>query len=225
MSGCHSSGLTEVVNTLGSFGPMSHSSSTDIWGHPTFTSSPVSNPAPAPDLSGSQHPPVAAPSAADINRAWESTVTSGAAAVAHASYLTSAAATQRYAQFPEEIAALYRRLEHVKGKLAEMGKVVDRFEAVKVPVVASDGFTYDKPLLQAYFAECRAQGVVVLSHQNQQELRDLTIPNNSLTKLLEQLRPLVNPVVEPPLIAARSAAHPPSPSSRSGSWREQPTSN
>jgi hypothetical protein len=200
---------------------MASSHSSDAWPLPAETSSP---PAPAaqtdsvasspgvtsqPGTTSAAAPPQSASTVvtqASITRAWERAATCGSAATNHAAYLSSAAATQRYAQFPEEIAALYRRLEHVKGKLVEMEKVVDRFESVKVPVVASDGFTYDKPLLQAYFAECRAKGVVVLSHQNQQELRDLTIPNNSLTKLLEQLRPLVNPVVEPPIIAAHTAA-------------------
>ena len=85
----------------------------------------------------------------------------------------------------DNFAALLNQSEQ---RLAEVQRVVQRYTVVKEPVVASDGFTYERHIIKQYLDDCLRQGVPPQSQQTQSELAELLVPNQSLKKLVELLK-------------------------------------
>lgn len=79
-------------------------------------------------------------------------------------------------------------LNVAEGRMAEVQRVVQRYTIVQEPVVASDGFTYERRIIKQYLDECMRSGVSPISQQTQSELSSTLIPNQSLKKLVELLR-------------------------------------
>lgn len=79
-------------------------------------------------------------------------------------------------------------LASAEGRLAEVQRVVQRYTIVQEPVVASDGFTYERRVIKQYLDECMRSGVSPVSQQTQSELTSTLIPNQSLKKLVELLK-------------------------------------
>lgn len=79
-------------------------------------------------------------------------------------------------------------LSVAEGRMAEVQRVVQRYTIVQEPVVASDGFTYERRIIKMYLDECMRSGVAPVSQQTQSELSSTLVPNQSLKKLVELLR-------------------------------------
>ncbi len=127
--------------------------------------------------------------AAEIQADWARAQEAGRNAVNRAAYLASPECRREIDALHTEKAALERRLAEAKQKIAEMETIVSRFAAVQDPVVASDGYTYDRAQITAYVTECQQAGLPAVSQQNSQELATRFVPNNSLKRLIENLRP------------------------------------
>lgn len=79
-------------------------------------------------------------------------------------------------------------LKVADGRMMEVQRVVQRYTIVQEPVVASDGYTYERRVIKQYLDECMRSGVSPVSQQTQMELTSTLIPNQSLKKLVELLR-------------------------------------
>jgi hypothetical protein len=122
-------------------------------------------------------------------------------------------------------------LNVAEGRMAEVQRVVQRYTIVQEPVVASDGFTYERRIIKQYLDECLRSGVSPISQQTQGELSSTLVPNQSLKKLVELLRQ-TKPSNEPPAApaatttAAASPNAPPSaPSPKADTVAAKPSSN
>lgn len=101
----------------------------------------------------------------------------------------------------EEVEALRRHCEdavnerqylddltaQAEDRLRDVRRLADRYTAVKDPVVASDGFTYERAVLTEYLNSCSKEGTEAVSNQTQEPMTSLLIPNRSLKTLLERL--------------------------------------
>lgn len=129
---------------------------------------------------------------AEIQNEWKIAQEAGASAVQRAVHLLSPESRREIEKINSEKAALEKRLAEAKHRIAEMEAIVTRFASVQDPVVASDGFTYDREQITKYVEECRAHGAAPVSQQNHQPLTERFVPNNSLKRLIETLRPLLD---------------------------------
>ena len=75
-----------------------------------------------------------------------------------------------------------------EGRLADVQRVVQRYAQVQEPVVASDGYTYERTTIQNYLDECDAADNQAYSQQTKEVLTDVLIPNQSLKKLVDLLK-------------------------------------
>lgn len=66
-------------------------------------------------------------------------------------------------------------------------RVFDRYTVVEDPVVASDGFTYERETITEYINSTTQEGNTPLSYQTKEPLTSLLIPNRSLKTLLTRL--------------------------------------
>lgn len=96
-------------------------------------------------------------------------------------------------------------LNVAEGRMAEVQRVVQRYTIVQEPVVASDGFTYERRIIKQYLDECLRSGVSPISQQTQSELSSTLVPNQSLKKLVELLRQ-TKPSNEAPAAPAAATA-------------------
>ena len=99
-----------------------------------------------------------------------------------------------------------RLLQAAEGRLGEVQRVVQRYTVVHEPVVASDGYTYERKVIQQYLSDCEHSQVAPVSQQTQNELTSTLIPNQSLKKLVELLK-TVKPSEVPPATARTSVPH------------------
>lgn len=90
-----------------------------------------------------------------------------------------------------------QQLVAAEGRLAEVQRVVQRYIVVQEPVVASDGYTYERSVIQQYLEECEASDASAYSQQTKEVLKDVLIPNQSLKKLVDLLK-TVKPQEVPP---------------------------
>lgn len=90
-----------------------------------------------------------------------------------------------------------QQLVAAEGRLAEVQRVVQRYIVVHEPVVASDGYTYERFVIQQYLEECEANDASAYSQQTKEVLKDVLIPNQSLKKLVDLLK-TVKPQDVPP---------------------------
>ncbi|KAH9589131.1 U box domain [Trypanosoma melophagium] len=109
--------------------------------------------------------------------------------VQHIKNLTNVIETlrQHYDAVIEERDYMNRSLEAAEGRLLDVQRVVQRYAAVTDPVVASDGFTYEREVITKYLNECQTLKNVPMSQQTHKELTMLLFPNRSFKRFLEQL--------------------------------------
>eukprot|EP00758_Cryptobia_borreli_P006244 Tbor_TRINITY_DN5102_c1_g10::TRINITY_DN5102_c1_g10_i1::g.26350::m.26350 len=81
------------------------------------------------------------------------------------------------------------QLSQADSRLKEVQRVVQRYAVVEEPVVASDGFTYERSIIKKYLDDCNQSGMPPTSQQTQTVLTGVLIPNQSLKKLVELLKP------------------------------------
>lgn len=94
-----------------------------------------------------------------------------------------------------------------ESRLADVQRVITRYTVVQDPVVASDGYTYERAVIRQYLDECEASEASAYSQQTKEALvKDVLIPNQSLKKLVELLR-MVKPS-DVPAATPRSAIPP-----------------
>mmetsp|Transcript_75638 Transcript_75638/g.87960 ORF Transcript_75638/g.87960 Transcript_75638/m.87960 type:complete len:348 (-) Transcript_75638:293-1336(-) len=93
-----------------------------------------------------------------------------------------------YNRLIDERDAKYEQLMEAENRLAEVQRIVQRYTVVMDPVVASDGFTYERSVIQQYLEECSMTNTSAYSQQTKEVLQDVLIPNQSLKKLVDLLR-------------------------------------
>lgn len=103
-----------------------------------------------------------------------------------------------YNQVTREKEAYTSQLQSAEARLAEVQRVVQRYAIVTSPVVASDGFTYERDTIKAYLDECKNTGTRATSQQTHTELGNTLIPNHSLKKLVDLLKSYKPPSTEQP---------------------------
>lgn len=80
------------------------------------------------------------------------------------------------------------RLQEAENRLESVQRVVQRYAGVQEPVVASDGFTYERSVIQQYLSECKSTETNAYSQQTKEVLTNSLVPNESLKKLVDLLR-------------------------------------
>ncbi|KPI90052.1 RNA binding protein [Leptomonas seymouri] len=82
----------------------------------------------------------------------------------------------------------HRRLKEADSKLQQVEHVVRRYAEVKDPVVASDGYTYERTELSRYLSDCKKSNSKAYSQQTKEELTEIMVDNVSLRRLAELLK-------------------------------------
>eukprot|EP00760_Papus_ankaliazontas_P038882 PhM_4_TR9391/c0_g1_i1/m.65205 len=106
--------------------------------------------------------------------------------------------------------------DECRQQLAHIHRVVSRYAAVQDPVVASDGFTYEKRVLQQYLDDCRNAQQTAISQQTKEVLQDTLYPNESLKKFVELLKDLKMPTQTPLTTVPGSLGHDDTPAAHPG---------
>lgn len=78
--------------------------------------------------------------------------------------------------------------EQADEKLKKVDRIISRFCFVKDPVVASDGFTYERENIISYMNTCKQSGETPKSKENNENLTSLLVPNRSLRTFLDRLQ-------------------------------------
>ncbi|CAD2217498.1 RNA binding protein [Angomonas deanei] len=94
--------------------------------------------------------------------------------------------------------AAYQRFQGADNKLLQVNNIVQRYVNVKDPVVASDGYTYERTEITNYWQECQNTHSKAYSQQTREELDQVFLPNLSLSRLVELLKKIRAPDVHPP---------------------------
>lgn len=121
--------------------------------------------------------------------------------------------------------AVARQLKETEGKINEIQAVLARYAAVEDPVIASDGFTYERRVLQSYIAECRSQNANPISQQTGESLAsDQIVSNASLRRLVECLQAVQpsNSIAPPPPNSANAVPSRPTTTSAAGPALQRP---
>jgi hypothetical protein len=95
---------------------------------------------------------------------------------------------QAYTAVCQERDQMRAQVAAAEGRLAEVHRVVRRYAVVVDPVVASDGYTYERTVIQQYLDDCGREGQAAVSQQTKEELQNHLVPNQSLKKLVELLK-------------------------------------
>lgn len=80
------------------------------------------------------------------------------------------------------------KLQEAENRLGSVQRVVQRYAGVQEPVVASDGYTYERSVIQQYLSECKSTETNAYSQQTKEVLTNNLVPNESLKKLVDLLR-------------------------------------
>nr|CCC94499.1 putative RNA binding protein [Trypanosoma congolense IL3000] len=94
---------------------------------------------------------------------------------------------QHYNAVVDERDYIKRALEAAEGCTSNVQQLLHRYAAVNDPVVASDGYTYEREVITAYLNECQAMKNIPMSQQTGKELTMMLLPNRSFKRLLSQL--------------------------------------
>ena len=87
-----------------------------------------------------------------------------------------------------EMARLRQENAAVHQTLRGLLRIIERFSAVTDPVVASDGYTYERKDILKYFDDCKRTSTTARSHLTQEDLKeDLLVPNFSMKRMLTLL--------------------------------------
>uniref|UniRef100_A0A7S1VZG8 C3H1-type domain-containing protein n=1 Tax=Neobodo designis TaxID=312471 RepID=A0A7S1VZG8_NEODS len=90
--------------------------------------------------------------------------------------------------------ALKRQVEAVEARIEAVHKTTAKYATVQDPVIANDGFTYERATITAYINDCRKSGVAARSNQADMELTDEHLYSNStLRRIVDQLRAIQHP--------------------------------
>ena len=92
-----------------------------------------------------------------------------------------------------ERTAAEEQLKSAEQRMQEVQRVVQRYSVVEDPVVASDGFTYERRVIQHYLEDCKEGAVEARSQQTQTVLTETLVANQSLKKLVELLKGVDKP--------------------------------
>lgn len=103
-----------------------------------------------------------------------------------------------YNQVTREKEAYTSQLQSAEARLSEVQRVVQRYAIVTSPVVASDGYTYERDTIKAYLDDCKNTNTRATSQQTHTELGSTLIPNHSLKKLVDLLKSYKPPSTEQP---------------------------
>ncbi|CCW71524.1 unnamed protein product [Phytomonas sp. Hart1] len=95
---------------------------------------------------------------------------------------------QLYNNTIKECDATYHRVQGVDERLLQVENLVRRYADTRDPVVASDGYTYERESLDRYFKECSGSNSKAYSMQTKEELTDVVMPNMSLIRLVTHLK-------------------------------------
>jgi hypothetical protein len=88
----------------------------------------------------------------------------------------------------EEFNAGQEYLRSIEERITQVHNIIGRYAGVEDPVVASDGFTYERRTILAYFEECDRSGVEPQSNQAEVTLTKELMPNSTLRRIVDQVR-------------------------------------
>jgi hypothetical protein len=94
----------------------------------------------------------------------------------------------KHSQLLEEYEAVAKQIELIEERIREVHAVLVKYEGVEDPVVGSDGFTYERRSLLAYFEDCRASNVEPRSSSTGEILSFEIMSNSTLRRIVDQLR-------------------------------------
>jgi hypothetical protein len=107
---------------------------------------------------------------------------------------------QQYNAVVQERDMLRTQLLSAEARLTEVQRIVQRYTVVQDPVVASDGYTYERGVISKYLDDCHsaAPPMPAVSQQTSETLTEVLVPNQSLKKLVELLK-VIKPQEVPPV--------------------------
>lgn len=114
---------------------------------------------------------------------------------------------QTHQRLVQERDALRAQLQSAEQRLSEVQRIVGRYTVVAEPVVASDGYTYERRTIQQYLDDCERTGLPAVSQQTKEPLQPQLVPNQSLRKLVDLLKN-IKPQELPPLTKEAPTAPP-----------------
>eukprot|EP00796_Vickermania_ingenoplastis_P004136 gene4136-2978_t len=88
---------------------------------------------------------------------------------------------------------LYEQLKSKIEKLQKCESTLQRYECANDPVVASDGYTYERGEIEEYIEECKSTQRPAFSFQTKEELTDRIVSNRSLVTLTKELVDMIKP--------------------------------
>ncbi|EAN78859.1 RNA binding protein, putative [Trypanosoma brucei brucei TREU927] len=94
---------------------------------------------------------------------------------------------KHYETVVEERDYIKRTLEEAEERLKGVQRLLQRYTSVNDPVVASDGYTYEREAITSYLEECQSMNNVPVSQQTGEELTMMLLPNRSFQRFLSQL--------------------------------------
>ena len=126
----------------------------------------------------------------DIQSQWQTYLVAASKMHSHMEQLnrSSEYTKQNYYRVVRERDILRDCLVQAEQRLADVQRIIGRYTAVSEPVVASDGFTYERSTIQRYLDDCRASNVAAVSQQTKEPLSDVLVSNQSLKRLVELLK-------------------------------------
>jgi len=137
--------------------------------------------------------------APQLREQWQQYYIAGERMAATIDHLQRAAEHTRvsYNKLVEERDALREQLASAEQRLADVQRIVGRYTVVNDPVVASDGFTYERRTIEQYLEDCASSGVPAVSQQTKEPLNATLVANMSLKKLVDLLKN-IKPLELPP---------------------------
>lgn len=94
-----------------------------------------------------------------------------------------------------EIYRLRQEMNSAHESLRALLKIIERFSSVEDPVVASDGYTYERRDISRYFDECEKSKTPAKSHLTQEDLNTSTLVSNlSMRRMMNLLQEVEIPV-------------------------------
>lgn len=93
----------------------------------------------------------------------------------------------KYKSEIEERNRLRAAVEEVERRIGAVHQVIARYAAVEDPVIASDGYSYERRVILGYIEDCQKSGVAPRSNQIDTELTNDLYSNSTLRRIVEQL--------------------------------------
>lgn len=96
-----------------------------------------------------------------------------------------------YNDVVKERGDLLREFEHKMAKLKKIDEAIAAFQTSNEPVVASDGYTYEKVDLESYVKSCHLSGKPARSRATGEVFTDVVVPNVTLFEFSGDLKELL----------------------------------